>query len=134
MNSYRWESHTADAQLIIQGRQEADLFQQGLHGVYAFMEPVKTEREAPIVNLNLDGRDMTQLLVDFLSNVVTWSAVHKAYYHTLVIKTITHNHLVGILEGHHVECFGKDIKAVTHHEAAIKRVEGHLEASIIFDI
>ena len=134
MNSYKWDGHTADARLLLRGKTEQDLLEQGLHGVYAFMKPVATERMAPIVNLNLQSKDMTHLLVDFLSNVVTWSAVHKAYYHTLRIHKINHNHLEAILEGHLVERFGKDIKAATHHEAAVHHVEGYFEGVVIFDI
>ncbi len=134
MNMYQWEDHTADARLIIRGTHQEDLFQQGLLGMYAFMEPVKTERVAPLVNLDLKGRDRAQLLVDFLSSVITWSAVNKAHYHTLIIHQLEDNHLVALLEGHCVDRFGKDIKAATHHDVVLHKIHGGYEACIIFDI
>jgi SHS2 domain-containing protein len=133
-NSYEWAAHTADAQLIMHGVQEADLFQQGLLGVYEFMEPVTTEHQAPPVYIELRGRNMEQLLVDFLSNLVTWSYVNKAHYQRLIIHELTPHHFEAALEGNLVEQFGKDVKAVTYHHAQVTRVGDQFQAAVIFDI
>lgn len=134
MDAYRLDDHTADAKLVVYGTTKESLFQQGLLGVYDFMEPALSDVVAPTVTLELRGRDTTQLLVDFLSNVVTWSYINKSCYKTFTLDSLTNTSLTATLTGKLVKCFGKDLKAITHHKAYVKAIAGGFEAAVIFDI
>lgn len=64
------------------------------------------------LRLELASLDISSLLIDFLSTILTLSYENKAIF-----------------------CFDKDIKAVTYHEAEVKKNDqGKYETTIVFDI
>jgi SHS2 domain-containing protein len=85
--------------------------------------------------VELKSPDRTTLLIDFLSEVLTLSQIHKAIFSEFDINRMTDCQLSATLTGRKVGMFDEDIKAVTYHEADITLNEdGDWETKIIFDI
>ncbi|MEK7192164.1 MAG: archease, partial [Patescibacteria group bacterium] len=74
-------------------------------------------------------------LVDFLSEALALSHIHKEIYNKVIFRKFSPNSLEADLEGAPAEFFDEDIKAVTYHEADVKKdAKGNWSAAIIFDI
>lgn len=134
MNSHQWHKLHAKAKLTVKAKSEAGIFEESLHALYDFMNPARGNAVAPIINLDLKGQDMPHLLGEFLSAVITWTTLHKAHYHTFIVHSMTHNHLVGVLEGNAAESFDHLLKTTSHQLAHIEHKEGWFDASIEFDV
>lgn len=77
----------------------------------------------------------TVLLIDFLSEVLTQSHISRAVFTNLKIKKLKNTEMHAEIYGYKTDGFDEDIKAVTYHEAQIrKNPEGNLETVIVFDI
>lgn len=131
MDSHQWQVHTTDAQLTLKTKTESGLFEKGLHAIYDSMDPKRGHAVAPLVNIDLKAQDMTHLLSEFLSSVITWTHAHKAHYHTLIIHQISHNHIVGVLEGHSAETFSHEFKSVSP-QTNITNKDGWFHATLTF--
>lgn len=132
MNSHHWQKHTAHAVLTVKAKTESGLFEQGLHAIYDLIEPVRAANVAPIVNIDLKDNNMEHLWTEFLSNVLTWSMLHKAHYHTFIIHEISHNHVIGVLEGHAANSFKQTLKAVSSKVVHLEHKDRWFNASIEF--
>lgn len=85
--------------------------------------------------LTITSSDSTALLIDFLSEVLTQTHLNKTIYCSSDFISLTPNSLHARIHGKKVNLFGEDIKAVTYHEAEIKKNEkGNYQTIIIFDI
>lgn len=131
MDSHQWQTHAAHATLTLKTKTESGLFEKGLHAIYDSMDPKRGHAVAPIVNIDLKAQDMTHLLAEFLSNVITWTHLHKAHYHTLIIHQISHNHITGVLEGHAAETFSHEFKNVSA-DGGIVNKDGWFHATLSF--
>lgn len=134
MNTHQWQKQSAHATLSVKAKNETAIFEQSLHAIYDFLDPVKGNGVAPIINIDLEGNNMTELLKNFLANVITWSDLHKAHYHTLIIHKITHNHIVGVLEGNLIEKFNNKLNTISSKGAHIEHKDGWFHATIEFSL
>ncbi len=131
-------SHVADVRLKIKGDTIKELFEAGLEGMGKILNEgayLEHKNEAFEEYIQLSSVDITSLLVDFLSRVLNLSYLNKVLYYHLDSFVISGNKLSVIVSGTRVKSFDEDIKAVTYHEAEVKRNnEGQWETTIIFDI
>ena len=149
MRSYEFLPHIADIRLKAQGDSLEELFTAALEGMgnliksnsCPFKEEDNTSLELRITSnflkekIEISSIDSTALLIDFLSEVLTYSQVNKSVYCKIKFEKINNNFLSGTIFGKSIEKFDEDIKAVTHHEADIKKdAEGNFYTIIIFDI
>lgn len=131
-------AHTADIKIRVSSDSLRGLFLLSLQSLNQLLsgdsipQIGKPEIEK---NISLKSGDTTSLLIDFLSEVLTLSQIHKAIFFRFTIKKITDHKVSGTLFGTPVTRFHEDVKAVTYHEADIKLNEqGQWETLIIFDI
>jgi SHS2 domain-containing protein len=138
MNQFTFHSHTADVQMKVRADTLYALFETALLGMSHLMKNnfCNTLAEGnQEIRLSVQSVDITALLIDFLSEVLLNSHIHKTIYCTLTIDTLTEKALSGVLSGRQIGSFDEDIKAVTYHEAqVIQNSKSEWEASIIFDI
>ena len=136
MRSYELISHVADVRLKVEGDTLEELFTAALEGMNHIAK--KEEEKIPcdlVEKFSLASIDSTVLLVDFLSEILTSMHIDKAIYTEVKFDELTEKMLKVKIRGHKVESFEEDIKAVTYHEAEIKKNEkGNLEVIIVFDI
>lgn len=143
MKSYKLLSHTADIRLKVEGDTLPELFSAALLGMSGILKPDFCQKSAesrrahfPLVcEISISSPDATALLVDFLSEALTFSCEKKAVFCQVEFAEITDNSLRAKIYGGKVNKFDEDIKAVTYHEAEIKKnKKGNLETVIVFDI
>ena len=138
MFDYRFLSHTADIAVLLRADTLENLFAAGLRAMNEVLrEGFCTGEPAPDrrMPLSLQSIDDTALLIDFLSEALTMSYIHRCLYCTVDIEPIKDKALQGVLHGCSVEGFTDDIKAVTYHDAEIRRTaDGRWETPVIFDI
>ncbi len=130
--------HTADIRMFIEAASLSLLLIQGLKGMaeilvekgcYENME--FTVRET----ISLDATDTTCLLIDFLSEALSLSYVHRAIFCHLDIIELSDRNIHAELSGGDVHTYDEEIKAVTYHEAAVIQDEhGNWQTTIVFDI
>lgn len=130
--------HTADIRMKLLADSVSGLFHAALSGMNQLLTPGECERRRnPTVrrNIEISSPDLTTLLIDFLNEVLALSYTCQALFCTLHIDRLVDNELVGFVTGVDVPGFDEDIKAVTYHEADVRRdVDGNFGTVIVFDI
>jgi protein archease len=134
--AFRILEHTADVRLLVEGRSLEELFQEALRGM---MEVLKAERKESGVErmrrIQIEAASPTPLLVDFLNEALWLSHTHREAFAQVAFQAISETRVDATLRGFPAEAFGEDIKAVTYHEAKIrKNAAGKLETVLVFDI
>ncbi len=137
MRNYKLLPHTADVRLYVEADSLEELFKGALNGMADIIKKgsgaVKVETMAKMIKI--DSLDSTSLLIDFLSEVLQYSQEEKAVYCRMKILKLENNTLEAEIYGREADGFDEDVKAVTYHEAEIKKNEkGNWETIIIFDI
>lgn len=133
---YEILEHTGDLQMKITAKTREDLFSEALRGMMSFLKKVPGASGHRIKRtVSISSVDLTALLVDFLSEALALSQIHKEVYDKVTFKKFSRNSLEAELEGSLVKSFDEDIKAVTHHEAEVKESgKGQWSTNLIFDI
>lgn len=138
MKSYKLLSHTADVRLKVEGDTLEELFTAALEGMAEIVKKgICRKRQAPSLKQRIlvSSPNITALLIDFLSEVLTLSHENKAVFCRAEFSKLATNELEAEISGLKVGEFDEDIKAVTYHEAEIKKnPQGNFETIIIFDI
>lgn len=137
-NSREFLAHTADVKVRLTSETLPGLFRLSLQSLNQLLQSDFDDRKYKSTiteNLELESPDTTSLLIDFLSEVLTLSQIHKAIFYDFNIEKMTDYKLSGKLSGTPVASFNEDVKAVTYHEAEVKvNDHGDWETIIIFDI
>ncbi len=130
--------HTADIRMKISGSSLTALFQAGLMGMNKLINKVpcqEWEEFEHTTTISLEANDVTTLLVDFLSEVLSLTHIYRVIYCKANFTILDSTNLRCQLWGNEIEHFDEDLKAVTYHEAEVtKNQHGHWETIIIFDI
>ena len=142
MKSYKFLSHVADVRLEVQADSMQELFQVALEGMAELikkkacaLQQDENITETIKEKMEISSVDSTTLLIDFLSEVLTYTQLNKAVFCKVKLKKLTLNFLSATIFGQKVDGFDEDIKAVTYHEAEIIKDEnGKFKTIIIFDI
>lgn len=139
--------HTADTCLYVEASTLAELFETAMEGMGNIIkssqpkagpplaEKLKAQSPDIIKEIKIESQDATSLLIDFLSEVLTLSQEEKAVFRKADIKRLTDTGIEAEIFGEKVNEFDEDIKAVTYHEAEVRKNEkGNWEVTIVFDI
>lgn len=134
--SYSFLGHTADMRMSVKGKTLEELFRDALLGMMAAADPdIGKGAQGVKRTIRLGAPDITALLLDFLSEALTWAHTEREAYADVQFRSLSENSLEAELAGYRAESFGEDIKAVTYHEADVKKnSEGEWSTVIIFDI
>ncbi|MCH7882833.1 archease [Patescibacteria group bacterium] len=132
---YEVIGHTADIRLKVWGLTEKELFRDALLGMMNLIKPLGRGMSKSRRVVKIEAGDQTALLVDFLNEALYQSHTKKEIYDEVKFNQLTDKNLEAELIGFPVDEFDEDIKAVTYHEAEIKkRPDGQFETTLIFDI
>ncbi len=136
---YLFYPHTADVRLKVTGGTRGDVFRLALEAMAELMKEnfCRTGKEDFFreEKLELKSIDGTSLLVDFLSEALTFSHIRKMIYCEVIFETLTETEIKARIRGKATNQFDKDIKAVTYHEAELKiNEQGQWESILVFDI
>ena len=113
-----------------------ELFRDALLGMVALADPIAQAERVPLRReIAVESGDATALLVDFLNDALASMHTDREAYTNVTFHSLTERSLQAKLEGYRAESFGEDIKAVTYHEADVRRApSGQWETIIVFDI
>ncbi len=136
MKNFELIEHTADVRLKIEASTLEELFEIALSGMAEIIKKDVCQNECTIQKeINLNSIDPTALLVDFLSEVLSITHSEKIVFCKINFEELIDTKIRCIVFGAKVDGFDEDIKAVTFHEAEIKKTsKGNFETIIIFDI
>lgn len=130
--------HTADIRMKIEGSRLEELFRAGVIGMGNILKDGfckqndKLDHKSFIEITALDG---TCLLIDFLSEVLSASYAEKAVFCEVDFLDFTPHHTIAEIRGKQITCFDEEIKAVTYHEADVRKNKNDQWVTlVIFDI
>ena len=126
--------HTADIRLRITATSREDLFREAMRGTIALLQPQRGERKVQR-DVRIEASDLTALLVDFLNEALSNAHARREAYDDARISSLTDNRVEARLLGTEAIAFGADVKAVTYHEADIRRdAHGQWYTILVYDI
>lgn len=136
--NYKFISHTADRKIKLEADSLEGLFRAGLEGMNRLLKK-NTELNTELnteEKILINSADVTALLIDFLSEILTLSYEKKVIFSQVEFTEFSETDLRAKVSGSEVDDgFNEDIKAVTYHEADVKRNEsGKWKTGVIFDI
>lgn len=134
--SYEIIGHTADLRMKVSGNSPEELFDSAVKGMMAVLKKEKPAKGRVVRRqVKVNSINLTALLVDFLNEVLSLTEIHKEIYTKARFKKLEGKSILAELEGVAQESFDEDIKAVTYHEAQVKKNEkGEWETTLVFDI
>ena len=136
MKKYELVEHTADVRLKLQADNLEELFEAALEGMAELIKQgACKEQQTQQISLDTRSLDSTTLLIDFLSDVLTQTHIHKVVYCKATFRKFNDTAISAQLIGVPVDSFDEDVKSVTYHEAEVKKnKDGLYETVVIFDI
>ncbi len=138
MKKYKFIGHTADVRLKIEAGTAQGLFEAAIEGMANLMKKGFCRRKKGRVfeeEISVSSPDMTSLLIDFMAEVLSRSQIKHLIFDRVEFEDFTELHLKAKIFGEKAEAWEKDIKAVTYHEADIKKdKDGNYSTIIVFDI
>lgn len=138
MKTYKVLPHTADVRLWVEADSHEELFSAALEGMASLIKDSLAEMSAGKrieEKLELEAPDVTALLIDFLSAALTLAHQNKAVFTEVAFDSLNETALMCTIKGFETDGFDDDIKAVTYHEAEVKKNRaGRFETMIVFDI
>ncbi len=138
MRSHQLLPHTADVRLQVEASTLPELFIAALEGMNELINKRASKETSDFTikkKIILSSADITTLLIDFLSEILTLSHKEGAVFSRVIFSKLNNKSLQAIIRGGQVDTFDEDIKAVTYHEAEVKKnKQGNWETVVVFDI
>jgi len=131
---YEIVPHTADVRLRVSAPALEELFRDAMRGMYAVMRAhpghERVERDIAVH----DSADTTSLLVDFLNEVLGRAHVAREMFTDAAFTRFDATSLDARLTGAAPASFDEEVKAVTYHEAEVRREGEGWTTMLVFDI
>jgi SHS2 domain-containing protein len=132
---YELLEHPADVKLRAWGATLEELFANAAAGMMAFLfgEHIANAGAEGTEPLDISARDREALLVDFLSELLYRATSEYRAYVDVRVREVGERRIIataGIVPARARD----DIKAVTHHELAVRKVDTGWEATVVFDV
>lgn len=128
--------HTADVRIYAEATSIRELFEVSLEAICSILyhsDLTNTEFNVS-EKIEVHSYDQTSLLIDFLSDALALMHKHKAIFSNVIFEKLQETELNATILGFHIDKFDKDIKAVTYHEADIKKIDNNYSTIIVIDI
>lgn len=126
-------AHTADVRLRLTADSFEDLLKDGVAGLMKIMDGKGLGEEIER-RIALSASDRTNLLVDFLNEVLTSAQIYREKYDSIVFERLDENGVTANISGFKVDRFIADVKAVTYHMAEVKEEDGKWSVSLVLDV
>lgn len=125
--------HTADIRIEISAASPEDVFADGVRGLMEVMKP-EVAGDAVTVTVEVESPDLTALLVDFMNEILLRCHIRRQAFDPESIL-LDENSVVARLRATPVIRFEEDVKAVTYHEADVRRNDdGSWTTTIVLDV
>lgn len=130
---YKILSHTADLRLEVNGATMEELFQNAALALADVLKKARPAGELLEEKIRVESANQSALLVDFLNEILAKSQINKAVYRVSRLA-LRDSRLEAELIGVNVPEFDEDVKAVTYHEADIKKEGDFWTTKLVLDI
>ncbi len=135
ISEYEILAHQADVRILAKGSDYEKLLRAALNGLCKIMLHDGKVRQPLITKqITVESTDITGLLVDFLSEVLSLSHQNKVLFCEVKFEKLTECYLKAEIRGYRVDGFDDDVKAVTYHEAEVSFSEEVYRTIIVLDI
>lgn len=135
---YHYEilEHKADIKFKITADNLNDLFEGALKGMADILVLKEDLTEEKIEkNIKVSSLDLSSLLVDFLSEILTFSDIEDCVFNEVKINDLKNNKIEAKISGFKFKKLKEEIKAVTYHQSRVEQnKDGQWEAVVLFDI
>ncbi len=133
---YELIHHTADVRVLVTASSVEELFADAVRGMYAVMRGAINENARAVARTIVvdDSADTTALLVDFLNEVLQRAHVARERFDEIVFTRFEPASLTAELRGVAPAAFEEDVKAVTYHEADVRRAGDGWTTMLVFDL
>ncbi len=135
---FEFHPHTADIRMRVVAPTLDKIFEAALMGMSEILKEGHCSENSNYIihsTIEIEAKDSTCLLIDFLSEALSLSYTEKAVYCKLKVNELQNNKLKVTMLGTPIDCVDEEIKAVTYHEAKLIKTKDDLwETFIIFDI
>ena len=138
MKPYHTFDHTADLGLVIRGASEEDLFANAANAVFDIITDLGRVEARETRRIVVEGDSREDLLINFLREVLYLYNGERWLLKEIHIIKIDEKALEAEVRGEpfdgrkHEIC--KEIKAVTYHQAQIRKTPDGWTARVIFDV
>ena len=131
---YEIVDHIADVRLRVSAPSLEALFIDAMRGMFAVMRahPGDTRIERSVAVH--DAADTTSLLIDFLNEVLYRAHVAHEMFTNAHFTRLDATSCEATLSGVASSTFEEDVKAVTYHEAEVRKMGEEWTTMIVFDI
>ncbi len=130
--------HTADTAVRVEAADMGGLLAVSARAMFSLMFDLSAAvPSSPGRSVRVDAATSEEMLVDWLSNLLSWSEIDRVAYFDVVSLDVTDTQARGEVRGAPVETLtliGPPIKAVTYHGLEILRDGSRWEATIVFDV
>lgn len=133
MIRYKFISHTADIKIRVYGQNLIDLINNILFALSNYWSPTLTKTRVS-AKIKVSGINLRDILIDFIAEVINKTYVKKTIFTKFKKKLIKDDLITGELVGYRFSSLTKDIKAVTYHQANLKKIKNKLIFDFIIDI
>lgn len=136
---FEFLEHTADIKMRVFGKTREEIFENAVLGMAELQSSkLKSQSSKPQFKtqkfIKVKSQNPEILLVDFLSAVLTQSAIEHAVFSKAKIAKLTNTEIFAEIFGAKIEKFDEDIKAVTYHNVEVKQKNDRWEAMVLFDV
>lgn len=129
---YEILQHTADVRLRVTASTLEELFADALRGLMAVMHGAMAGTEET-EQVEVESVDVTALLVDFLNEALMRAHVRRRSVTGASFASLTETRVAATLTSVPAE-FEEDVKAVTYHEAEVRRDGEGWTTMLVLDI
>jgi SHS2 domain-containing protein len=137
VKAFREIDYSGDIGIEARGGSIEMLFCNAARGLFGLMARGKI-RSANSRKIQVRSNSYEELLVDWLSEIISSSASNAEVYSDASIEECGEYFLRGTLWGERVDAGRHDlrfeVKAATYHDLYIKKISGGYKARIIFDL
>ncbi len=130
--------HTADVRMQVSAASPEEVLKGALRGMNHLIKPGFCDDSSLLIStdLRIESVDRSALIVDTLSEILTETQIRKVLFCEMEIQIFQEIQLSARLYGRKIHNgFDEDLKAVTYHEAQLrKNQDGDWTITIIFDI
>lgn len=135
MENYEILPHPADIKVRIWAKDRLELLKNALIALKEISGPEWLLPHSKVeVEIKASGSNFGDLMVDFLSQVVSLADVYNAIFFEIEVQSLTDNTLSGRVFGYHFRSLDKEIKGVSYHNINYQEKEDFCEITVIFDI
>jgi len=135
---YEVLDHTADLRIRVRASDLPSLFENAGHALFDIIADINTVQPARRRRLSIQGADLEELMVNWLSELHYQFEVHGLLLRRFSVLSLDDRSLRAQVQGEAYDPdrhrLKTDIKAVTYHQLEIAQVGGEWQAAIIFDI